>query len=65
MKVTLGLREVQPWGSTEIVTVRATKTLDLYSIIFDPHKFDIAAANDEELMDRITKKLRVLMQKAP
>jgi precorrin-2 methylase len=56
---------VAPWGTPETVTVRATKTLDLYSVIFDPHKFDIAAANDEELMDRITKKLRVLMQKAP
>ena len=65
MKVALGLREVQPWGTPELVTVRATKTRDLYSIIFDPHKFDIGAANDEELMDRITKKLRVLMQKAP
>jgi precorrin-2 methylase len=65
MKVTIGLREVQPWGTPEWVTVRATKTLDLYSVIFDPHKFDIVASNDEELIDRITKKLRVLMQKAP
>jgi hypothetical protein len=65
MQVTTGLREVRPWGTVEWVTVRATKTPDLYSIIFDPHKFDLIAADDEELIDRITKRLRVLMRKAP
>ena len=65
MRVTTGLREVRPWGTVERVTVRATKTPDLYSIIFDPHKFELTATDDDELMERITKKLRVLMQKAP
>lgn len=65
MRVTIGLREVRPFGPVEVVTVRTTKAPDVYSIIFDPHKFDITAASDEELIDRITKKLRVLMQKAP
>ena len=65
MRVTIGLREVRPSGTVEWVTVRTTKTPDVYSIIFDPHKFDITAADDVELIDRITKKLRVLMQKAP
>ena len=65
MLVTTGLRQVRPFGSVEWVDVRVTSALNRYSVICDPHKFTVAATNDDELLDRITKQLQACLRKAP
>jgi hypothetical protein len=56
MPITTGLVSIQPWGTIEWVTVRATSTPDRYRVVYDNRDlFEVTASEQADLLDKIAK----------
>jgi hypothetical protein len=66
MPVTTGLTHIKPWGTIEVVTVRATKTPDSYRVVYNDNDLcEVSATDQQDLIDKTSKAFRAKFPNAP